>query len=54
VKCGDLMANNVVSRLKCWRDGDGPAVVVRNESVSGPSTRVATAKKPFLIDLEPT
>lgn len=49
----DLMADNIVARLKCWRDGDGPAIVIRNQYVSGPSARVAAAEESFLINLEP-
>ena len=53
MKCDDLMADDIVTRPESWRNGDCPAVVVCDQSVSGPSSRVTAAKKSLLIDLEP-
>jgi len=53
MKCDDLMANNAIACLECWRDCNCPAIIVRNQCVRGPSTGVAAANKSFLIDLKP-
>jgi len=47
------MRDDIVTLLESWRNGDCPAVIVCDQSISSPSARAAAAQKSLVIDLKP-
>lgn len=50
----DLVPQDILPRCYIRRNRDGPCVVVGNESVSRPGTRVASRQQADSVDFEPS